>query len=745
MLRRLGVADDPGHYQPNLQACLEAVLEQSGVLINDVLAGLQASLVPAAGKKTALTVLPRDRKTIETLSENAPVVRRSFSEYLRKCVFGGEGAKQAARQLMRFDDFQFLDADQIDANIEFAQSQQAVLVAVDDVLPMLNAMVSNLLGWSSVQAHLNPLKPDAFVHALREALEEWVPDREARSTVMALASGLLGASLHQLYREVTEWLRSQGVEPVHMAPTTNTGLWNPENATQSTVARTMLTLDKLRRLLSGELDPNPIAGGRMDFSHTIPASFEALQDMKLVEPMMRRLSDRASKTVASVLKKVDASAPVVDMLAQEVDQVQRKKLGVQLGKEVVLLMLDNLMQDKRLLPAVRSSLKALEPVLVKLSEQDGRLFSERHHPARLFLDRMTHRSLAFSTEDAPGYPRFQKSFDNAVSVLTGGSGDAATFARILRKLDDAWSREEAEQRQRAADAAKGLLHAEQRNLLAQRLSVQFAERLEDLEVPEMVAAFLRGPWAQVVAEAQLNFADGSVDPGGYQGLVEDLVWSVQLRLTRRNRARLVQMVPDMLVKMRKGLELISYPPERMAVFFDALISFHEQVFDSARAPLSRETETLSDSLSQAGGDSGATAAPADDFWMVDSEATDSGFLVDDELPECLPAQAAPDAGAADQAFWDVDNLTTGSWVDLALAGNWVRAQLTWVSPQRTLFMFISGSGMAHSMSRRTIDRLKASLLIRLVSDGRVMDNALDAVAQTALDNDLRSSKDQPAG
>jgi uncharacterized protein (DUF2384 family) len=742
MLRRLGVADDPGQYQPNLQACLEAVLEQSDVLINDVLAGLQATLVPALGKKTALVLALRDRQTIETLCENAPAVRKSFAEYLRKCVFGGESAKQAGRQLMRFDDFQFLDADQIDANIEFAQSQQAVLVAVEDVLPTLNAMVSNLLGWSSVQAHLNPLKPDAFVHALRESMEEWVPDREARSTAMALASGLMGASLHQLYREVADWMRSQGVEPVHMAPTTNTGLWNPDNAAQSTVARTMLTLDKLRRLLSGELDPNPIAGGRMDFSHTIPASFEALQDMKLVEPMMRRLSDRASKTVASIVKKVDPGAPAVDMLAQEKEQVQRKKLGVQLGKEVVLLMLDNLMQDKRLLPPVRRSLKALEPVLVKLSEQDGRLFSERHHPARVFLDRMTHRSLAFSSEEAAGYARFQKAFDNAVSVLTGGLGDAATFARILRKLEDAWSREEAEQRQRAADAAKGLLHAEQRNLLAQRLSKQFDERLDGLEVPDMVSSFLRGPWAQVVAEAQLNFADGSVDPGGYHGLVEDLVWSVQLRLTRRNRARLVQMVPDMLVKMRKGLELISYPQERMAVFFDALISFHEQVFDSVRAPLSRETETLSDTLSATtAGHSGTPGAKAEDFWMVDSETLDSGFLEDGDLEPGLQRPSAPDAATPEQAFWSVDSLTTGSWVDLALADNWVRAQLTWVSPQRTLFMFISGSGMAHSMSLRTIDRLKASLLIRLVSDGRVMDNALDAVAQTALDNDLRNPKD----
>jgi hypothetical protein len=133
---------------------------------------------------------------------------------------------------------------------------------------------------------------------------------------------------------------------------------------------------------------------------------------------------------------------------------------------------------------------------------------------------------------------------------------------------------------------------------------------------------------------------------------------------------------------------------------------------------------------------------SDDFWMAESESADSGFLDDDAIEEALPIRLFGAEEAVDQSFWNVDNLNTGSWVDLALAGNWVRAQLTWVSPQRTLFMFISGSGMAHSMSRRTMDRLKDSLLIRLVSDGRVMDNALDAVAQTALDNDLRAPKNE---
>ena len=746
MLRRMAVAEDPGHYQPNLQACLEVVLEQSPQLIEQMLSGLKLALEPAPGKKTPAAQDPSLEKTISELVEDAPALKQCFAQQLRSSVFEGQTSRQAARQMLRFEDFQFLDSEQIDANIEFAQSLQAVQLAVQDVLPTLNAMVSNLLGWSSVQPHLNPLKPDAFVHALREALEEFVPERSARGPLMHLASGLLGVSLHHLYREVSEWLRSMGVEPVHMATHASTGLWNPDNATQSTVARTMLSLDKLRRLLSGELDAQAGAGAS-DFTHTIPASFEALQDMKLLEPMMKRLAERASKAMAA-LRSHGPTAPVVeDMLAAPDERVQRHKLGAQLGHEVVLLMLDNLMQDSRLLPGVRSSLKALEPELLRLSQQDGRLFSERQHPARVFLDRITHRSLAFSSPQSEGYTQFQQAFDKAVRDIKTAGGDAEAFRRVLLVLEEHWGKEEADQHRRAAQAARGLLQAEQRNLLAQRIGQDFAERMQSLKVPDFVATFLRGPWSQVVAQAQLNLADGSPDPGGYLALVEDLLWSVHGRQARRNRARLVQMVPGMLLKLRQGLELIDYPSGRMQAFFDALISHHEQMLDASRAAVSpKPAAEAPASASPAPAPKAAdTAAPklapgAADLWMAENEAADSGYL-DDEAT--LPPQDLPEQAVADQAIWSVDNLATGTWVDLALGGNWVRAQLTWTSPQRTLFMFISGSGMAHSMSRKTLERLKKSRLIRTVSSGRVMDNALDAVAQTALRNDLQQAGAKP--
>jgi hypothetical protein len=48
-------------------------------------------------------------------------------------------------------------------------------------LPTLNAMMSRLLGWMTVQPHLNPLKPESFVFALRESLLEHVPKSTMRA------------------------------------------------------------------------------------------------------------------------------------------------------------------------------------------------------------------------------------------------------------------------------------------------------------------------------------------------------------------------------------------------------------------------------------------------------------------------------------------------------------------------------------------------------------------------------------
>src|SRR5690606_22400585 len=112
--------------------------------------------------------------------------------------------------------------------------------------------------------------------------------------------------------------------------------------------------------------------------------------------------------------------------------------------------------------------------------------------------------------------------------------------------------------------------------------------------------------------------------------------------------------------------------------------------------------------------------------------------------EQSPAQAPPtdqagdlpqaEAAPADAPPQRLEDLRMGSWVEIHIKGEWVRAQLTWASPHATLFMFTSITGNAHSMSRRTLDKLRSLGQLKIVADRPVVDEALDQVAQQALQN-----------
>jgi Protein of unknown function (DUF1631) len=727
---RLGFSDEKVIAKPALRDCIEAVLTQSDALMGEVMAGLRAIKGQNRGRAVVINQNPAYVKALNNLLDQEVAVKASFAAELRGAFFSRRAQDVVAQPILRFDDFQFLDESQIDANIESALTQQEVATAVDDVLPNLNGLVSGLLGLVNVQSQLNPLKPEAFVHALKSTLALHVLDEPARKALLGSAASFLGPALNQLYKDLINWLRSQGVEPALPAGTLPGAVGvGGVKAPESAISRTLLTLDKLRKLLSGEFEQAfGQSTGPKDFLHTVPSSFVALEDLKLVEPMMQRLATRARKAAPK-----KEAARTVDMLAN--DNAQSRQLGQELGSEVVRLMLENLINDQRLLPRVRQNLKDLEPVLQQLSQSDSRFFSDRQHPARQLLDRITSRSLAFKSENDEGFARFSKAISNSVQVLVGGAGDAPAFARVLRKLEDGWERDEEAQRKRQEEAARSLLHAEQRNLLAQKHAEDFTQRVAGKEVPEFVTTFLRGPWALVLADSQLRSADGVSDPHGYSQIADDLIWSVQLRLARRNRAKLVEMVPNLLVKLRQGLHAVDYPEERIPLLFDNLIALHEQAFEVPGETTGAQAETAGPE-SRLAEDSRFEGTPSQVMWVAGEEAADSGYLgEEDEALMDYSAEAPASAAGVPAGPWVVSDLKVGTWVELMLQGNWVRAQLTWASPHLTLFMFISGKGLAHSMSRRTMDLRREQGLIRVVSDGDVVGSALDAVAQAALRNE----------
>ena len=725
---------------------------------------------------------PPAQAVVNQLVAQREAVKLSFSHHLRECVYQGLGADAQAPQMMRFEDLKLFEEEDLDESIEVARALQEMSAQVDEIVPHLDSLMSSLLGWITVQSSINPLRPEMFARALRECIAEQTNDVEIRAALLSSIANRLGVLLRKLYVELIAWLKSCGVEAAGTVQPgqVQTSVAKPSAAGSmgNSVARTLLTLDRLRRLLSGELDSD--ARKPQDFLHTVPASVVALQDMRQVEAMVQRLETKARKSAENpsaddARKKAAARLALAD----------GKNLGKQLGEEVVRLMLDNLIQDERLLAGVRGHLQTLEPLLMGIAKVDGRFFSDKQHAARQFLDKVTNRSLAFATERDAGYAQFVKSIEKSIASLhkkTSQADNASqAFSDVLQQMEKQWEHLDAEDKVRREEAARALMHAEQRNMLAQYLAQEFRTNAEGVDVPRAVVDFVCGPWSQAVAESQLRCTDGTSDPQGYHELVAELYWSVQPRVAKRNRKRLVQIIPGMLGKLRHGLHLIEFPPERITDFFAELIAMHETALEGGRpkpvapdaaapeivlaAEVAQDHAAMTDraelealyaasdelpntqaallaSLADAApGDHSASQSPVQavlpedksGVWMGNSEALEAGFVQEAAVtptqapgPEVATPVGAPVTGV----------IAIGSWVELQLDDQWMRAQLTWTSPHRTLFMFVSTGGKAHSMSQRTMDKLRAQGMIRIISDGRLVDKALDAVAQTALRNSV---------
>ena len=335
-------------------------------------------------------------------------------------------------------------------------------------------------------------------------------------------------------------------------------------------------------------------------------------------------------------------------------------------------------------------------------------------------------------------PDFHYAFAEAVSG--GGFEHHAQVVELFKLVEVKRQHTPAAAKQNLDKAL--LLQAEQRNLLAAKVSRQLRARPDGAGAAREIAGFVTGPWAQVIAQARLGDPAASADPGGYTGLLSDLLWSAQPQLASGNRARLTRVAPLLLEKIREGLASIDYPAAESRRFIDLLVVMQQKALVPAGAqPAPMTREELDSWFAPASADGGSP-------WLAPGEAQESGFMethqAADRQPLYQPTEGA--AGVTPGADWldavptlGAEGLQPGAWVEMLMEGQWSRLQLTWASPHGTLFMFTDAVGRSHSMTRRLLDQLVAAQGLHLISDQAVVDGALDAVARVAVRNspDLR--------
>jgi len=775
--------------------CIEEAVALSARLVEHAIDQAYTAL-DEESRRSANTAMRQElAQAAAELVQNRLPWRAAFPGALRKAL-QSKGDEPQPRMMVNPSTLTFtlVDDNEVTESIETSRLAQQLEGKVDKALAELDRYMSTALGLNGIQPEQNPLRPQVFAQALRGLMNDPTPQPGRPALWMRHMADPVAEDLRTLYQNCCQLLARANVQQADyrlltgtapLSRNSNFGSLSPDGdsvpphsgpaALRSSGARSAVSSwmelasqhlggSVLRDFLFGHASQaqQPLAPAYYRQIDEEIAALEARSDEMPLEPHVahqyrhlpaveRPVRAVGIETALSREAWGDYAAPRQRSLVRTRLRKQAQQAGQVIGLDLVRQLVEQVAQDPRLLAPVRESMVALEPALARLALNAPRFFAEQDNPARRLLEGVAQRSFKYNDEFSSEFGEF---FDgvrqrfNALNQLEDVP-NATPFEDALARLTQAWSERDSVEERRRAEIVEAVQVAERRQAEADQIAWDLSQRSDLDGTPAVVQDFLLGPWALVIAHARLNNKKSEIDPGGYIGVVADLLWSVKRDQALRDPARAFEVIPRVLVKLRAGLDLLGHPPSQTQLFFQVLERLHRPVLmlrarhrqqsfdDSAALPL--EEDDLLPAPAQ-------KPQAVEELWLGQGELRECGF--EDTVPafELHPAEAAPVAPAAGgvtpavlpktvnaapldagQADAMIAALQEGCWVDLFSKQRWRRAQLTWASAKRTLFMFVSHGGQPHSMTKRSMQQLVINHLLRPMDSGEVVQHALEAL------------------
>lgn len=763
-----------------------------------------------------------------SIAQHRLTLAETFPRRLREAFERHESGGTTSTLTGLFDSsmLQLVDDSEMNETLETVRLLQNLLPLVEHSLPILDARMSSLIGFETVEAEKNPLRPSVFARELRELMADVESDAEIRMLWLQHIAHVFGRELGLLYDALALKLQQANVQEAGYRirlvadPEASRAAGISETVTLDMLAmgdggaadssgwgedggvadlvpemKTMgrsksgLGSDVFQAFLSGRgasagrqpLDQDYYDRVRdelreLDVQAGAPHASEELSDEKLSAYRALPVVDRPIRLLS-----VETGLPaerwgryglalertrvLLDLKARAEDAAQA------IGLDLVRKLVNQVARDPLLLAPVREAVVALEPALLRLALANPRYFTEMDHPARLLVEEVAQRSFRYNDEFAKDFLAYMQPVCRLFIELNAlESEEAQPFADALSELRNGWERLDLAEHAAREEHLGALRFAEARQQLADQIAWEISLRPDVFNAPELVLDFFYGTWSLVMATTQLRPTEGAPSMEACRIAIGTLLWSVRPETMRQSKA-VFESLPGLLQCLHAGLDALDMSQAERQPFFDALMSLHQPLLNLRRKRVKGDTDF--GGLEGLGGEAAAepvkrelstaprvrvTAQP----WMADKEWAHAGFEEDSQEVSTGDTSAAPleayvqeptvplradepipfvmDAPAVAERRVEDDGVSAraalaglrqGCLVDLFSQNEWIRAELVWASASGTLFMFSSAGGRAHSMTRRSCEKLIRNRWLRAVETHAVVGSAVQAVTQQA--------------
>ena len=391
--------------------------------------------------------------------------------------------------------------------------------------------------------------------------------------------------------------------------------------------------------------------------------------------------------------------------------------------EIVALMFQSILAEERIPASVRVWFARLQiPVLrVALAEPD--FFGSLQHPARQLIDRMGSCVMGF--ESGVSSSALEAEIRRVVQVI---EQYPETGRRVFQLVLDEFQKFLATHLHEQGDTKRVVSVAqqiEQKETLSVQYTIELRKLLEDVPVRDEVREFLFKVWVDVLAVASVKHGQKSEVTRDLKQVASDLLWAASAKPNRSDRARVIQQLPGILQRLRKGMGLLGYPPglqdEHIKAvsdtLADAFMSRTEPIAEDHLARLAQRLANLEDYL------------PADGVGDLDLDANSIELITGVDASNIDVVNTGGSQPTEAMRAWATE-LQIGAWFGLEHGGKLNNAQLVWRSERGQLYLFVAPAGRCFLMqAARVAAYLQAGLLLPSEEEALTVRATRDALAK----------------
>lgn len=313
------------------------------------------------------------------------------------------------------------------------------------------------------------------------------------------------------------------------------------------------------------------------------------------------------------------TAPGVPRTRNVLHALKQTSLATQLGQmdtvtlDIVAMLFDQIFGDEAIPAAMKALIGRLQIPMLKVAVLDKSFFSKKSHPARRMLDTLGELSLGLGDGFETGSTLYRRIEGVLQRVLDEFEEDLGVFERVTAELQTLIEAANRTAELAAKQDAKRIQDKERLEIARLFAQNELRSHLQGRRLPRAVVRFLATEWLKLLI---LAYAKGGRESRAWKSLVETLailVWSLTPKQTADERRRLVSLLPGLLKRLARGMEVIGTPAQVRERFNGVLMRCHAKAIggmDAAsadvEAPLAAERRATA--RSNAAGARPATAA-----------------------------------------------------------------------------------------------------------------------------------------